>query len=474
MDVRESQRQSGLFLEQTRPQSASARWALGGNRMRVGRDPAADICIDDKRASWYHADLIRQGLAWLIVDAGSTNGTFVNGRRVHEATVVRPYDRIRVGDTELVVRHLVRDPGPLTAQGPLAGQAESPGALSARAWNRATKVILGAGALATAIAAVLALAVRFLPSPEHENVARFLTVQPLSQLPLNQYQRRTAAFGTQSDGRLGNGARLIAAVAGQSSPSAQADPSDEPTPSPTAGTPPPTASPQPSPTVSPGGTPAPTASPGGTASPATTSPTPTGSPAGLRAGQILSPPPPGISPKGEHRIGTDLVRVVAGEDPTLDLTHHCPECADRLLHLGALDPAGDNRPLQQAGATIASVLQDSQSVPASPGTGSQGTGGSGKRVPLGELVSVNMELAGLQGQPVFLSWSIFQESGQNRLFGRWLSNFVAYRLEATTEDDTGTLEMWIPLPKPPGPYFIRVSLSTDGASLTSMDSGPFA
>jgi hypothetical protein len=34
--------------------------------------------------------------------------------------------------------------------------------------------------------------------------------------------------------------------------------------------------------------------------------------------------------------------------------------------------------------------------------------------------------------------------------------------------------MWIPLPKPPGPHFIRVSLSSDGASLTSMDSGPFA
>ena len=175
---------------------------------------------------------------------------------------------------------------------------------------------------------------------------------------------------------------------------------------------------------------------------------------------------------GESRVGAELVRVVAGEDPGLDLAH-CPECSDRFLHVGALDANGYNRPLQKAAATIASVLRDSQSVLASAGPGSQGTGGRSKRVPLGELVSVNMELTGLQGQPVFLSWSIFQENGRTRLFGNWLNSFVAYRLEATTEDDTGTLEMWIPLPKPPGPYFIRVSLSTDGASLTSMDSGPF-
>jgi hypothetical protein len=74
-----------------------------------------------------------------------------------------------------------------------------------------------------------------------------------------------------------------------------------------------------------------------------------------------------------------------------------------------------------------------------------------------------------------LSWSIFQEGGsQNHLPENWLGNFVAYRLEATTNDDTGTLEMWIPLPKQPGPYFVRLTMTTtDGISLASMDSSPF-
>lgn len=471
MDVRESQRQSGLFLEQARPQSAPARWALDGNRMRIGRDPAADVFIDDKRTSWYHADLIRQGLAWLIVDAGSTNGTFVNGRRVHEATVVRPYDRIRVGDTELVVRHLARDPSPL------AGQAGPPGVLSVRAWNRVTKVILGAGALATAIAAVLALAVRFLPSPEHENVARFLSVQPLSQLPLNQYQQRSAAFGTQSAGRRGHGATLAAAVAGQSSsPSAQPNPTAEPTPSPSDATPLPTASPQPSPTVSPNETVSPvgTASPGETPSPGTTvSPTPTASPTASPPGRILALPAGGMSFQGALQYSNHTAYLIKVQDPGLNFVS-CTGCNLYILHVGATEQNGKNRSPSEAANVVANVLNDTQTVPAPARTGSQGAGHNARRQPLGELVSVNMELAGLQGQPVFLSWSIFQESGHNRLFGKWLSNFVAYRLEATTENDTGTLEMWIPLPKPPGPYFIRVSLSSDGASLTSMDSGPFA
>jgi hypothetical protein len=92
---------------------------------------------------------------------------------------------------------------------------------------------------------------------------------------------------------------------------------------------------------------------------------------------------------------------------------------------------------------------------------------------LGELVNVSLELTGLRNRPVFLSWSIFQKGGHTNLFGKWLNNFVAYRLEATTNDDTGTLEMWIPLPRVPGPYFIHLSLTTGGASLASMNSDLF-
>jgi hypothetical protein len=112
--------------------------------------------------------------------------------------------------------------------------------------------------------------------------------------------------------------------------------------------------------------------------------------------------------------------------------------------------------------------------PGGGGSGNPGGGGSPKWQPLGELISVDMELVGLQGQPVVLSWSIFQKDGPSHLSAKWIGNFVAYRLDATTNDDTGTLEMWIPLPKQHGPYFVRLTLITGaGASLASMDSSLF-
>ena len=92
---------------------------------------------------------------------------------------------------------------------------------------------------------------------------------------------------------------------------------------------------------------------------------------------------------------------------------------------------------------------------------------------MGEFVSVDLELKGLRNRPVFLLWSIFQKGSQTNLFGKWLSNFVAYRLKATTDDDTGTVYIWAPLPKVPGPYYIHLSLTTGGAILGTGDSDTF-
>jgi hypothetical protein len=135
-------------------------------------------------------------------------------------------------------------------------------------------------------------------------------------------------------------------------------------------------------------------------------------------------------------------------------------------------------PAAVAANSIIGILGQTRTVSArSDGPSGAPSGPSGapsaQKDPLGELVSVNLELVGLRGQPVLLSWSIFQEGGHTNLFGTWLRDFVAYRLEATTNDDTSTLEMWIPLPKLPGPYFTHLSLTTDGAGLASVNSDVF-
>lgn len=90
-----------LFLRQRRPPSSSA-WELTGDRLTIGREASSDIVVNDPIVSRHHADLVRDGQNWSIIDAGSANGTSVNGSGVRQ-TALQPGDCIEIGDTELVV-----------------------------------------------------------------------------------------------------------------------------------------------------------------------------------------------------------------------------------------------------------------------------------------------------------------------------------------------------------------------------------
>jgi len=54
---------------------------LDRDRLVLGRDPTADITIDDQVVSRRHAELRRSGGGYEIVDLGSTNGLAANGQR---------------------------------------------------------------------------------------------------------------------------------------------------------------------------------------------------------------------------------------------------------------------------------------------------------------------------------------------------------------------------------------------------------
>jgi hypothetical protein len=92
---------------------------------------------------------------------------------------------------------------------------------------------------------------------------------------------------------------------------------------------------------------------------------------------------------------------------------------------------------------------------------------------LGVLVIADVELSGLRGKQVLLSWSIFQQEGGGRLFGKWLATNPTYVLVAGTDKDTTTVRMWVPLPKAPGPYIVHLDLTTEGSYLGSIESDPF-
>lgn len=63
----------------------------------IGRDPGVDLVITDADVSARHASLTPLDAGFAIEDLGSTNGTFVNGRRLAAAQEIRAGDRIQLG-----------------------------------------------------------------------------------------------------------------------------------------------------------------------------------------------------------------------------------------------------------------------------------------------------------------------------------------------------------------------------------------
>lgn len=61
------------------------------------------LAITDEFASNQHARFqIAHGL-WYVKDLGSTNGTWLNGRRIHAAQRVKKGDKIKIGHTVMIV-----------------------------------------------------------------------------------------------------------------------------------------------------------------------------------------------------------------------------------------------------------------------------------------------------------------------------------------------------------------------------------
>jgi len=64
----------------------------------IGREAGNDIIINDAQVSRHHARLTLQGNAYILEDLGSTNGSFVNGRRVTGPVALSAGDMVGLGD----------------------------------------------------------------------------------------------------------------------------------------------------------------------------------------------------------------------------------------------------------------------------------------------------------------------------------------------------------------------------------------
>ena len=75
-------------------------------QVTIGRGPSCDVGLPwDSEVSRVHAELVRVGDDWAVVDDGlSTNGTFVGGERVERRRRLHDGDELRCGDTLLRFR----------------------------------------------------------------------------------------------------------------------------------------------------------------------------------------------------------------------------------------------------------------------------------------------------------------------------------------------------------------------------------
>ncbi|WP_237208425.1 FhaA domain-containing protein [Rothia nasimurium] len=74
----------------------------------LGRGSNADITLDDSGVSRRHLEIVEQDGTYLAVDLGSTNGSYVNGQRLHGRAEIKSGTVLEMGSARIVFRLMVR------------------------------------------------------------------------------------------------------------------------------------------------------------------------------------------------------------------------------------------------------------------------------------------------------------------------------------------------------------------------------
>jgi hypothetical protein len=315
-----------------------------------------------------------------------------------------------------------------------------------RGWALVSGAILAAGAVASAITAILGL-VR--PDPDVVDRAEITFIDLIPAVPLSQYEQRTGggprSLGEGSDLTLAAHVVRLAATGDPTDPSTPSvSPEETPEESPASPTEPasesPSESPEPSPTVSP--TASPTEPPDG-----------------------IVTEPPFAFPLGAFRY-EDVVAEVRELAPLLELPDNPDgEAAQYVFNLMVTDVDDEGEPLPPAEAArrLVRVLGETRTVRTPQGT----------LDPLGVVVFANVELEGLRGRELGVFWEVWSRDGGTQLYDRWLDQVPVSRITAQRDTDAGSLRFWVPMPKAPGQYVVNVILREGDSTLVARPSDPF-
>ncbi len=94
---------SGAVLAVLREGRAIPALELSDRPALLGRDPGCDLVLPDAQVSWHHAHVRVVDGRVLVRDLGSSNGTWVAGRRIQGEVEVRPGQPVRLGPAIEVV-----------------------------------------------------------------------------------------------------------------------------------------------------------------------------------------------------------------------------------------------------------------------------------------------------------------------------------------------------------------------------------
>ena len=313
-----------------------------------------------------------------------------------------------------------------------------------RAWGRAWAAlltlkgaVLSAGALAVAVAAIAAL----IPRTEPLEV-RFTSMQVSRALvPASQFRATEASFapGPRALGRWhGDQVRLVAqpalvttSPASSGSGTVSDPPSESPTESPSLSEPSPTPSPSETPSLSPSATP---------------------------SGGLTDSPTPGPAWRPARHLADVLNRA---RDAGVKIDPAPPSVPMRSMLRGqTVNADGTVVPPEEAVRRLVEVLSDVRKTPVS-------AKGQRKSEPLGVTVRANVQLEHAKGRSVRIFWELSDAAdGQiQALSSTWLRGHAAYRVVATSDRDSGSFKIWVPVPVRKGDYLLTLYARTKGGGL---------
>jgi pSer/pThr/pTyr-binding forkhead associated (FHA) protein len=84
------------------------RFRVERSSVQIGRGAHNDIRIPDESISASHATLVQIGGQWRLLDLGSKNGSYVDGRRVRSETIIEGAAELRFGNVKLLLRPIAR------------------------------------------------------------------------------------------------------------------------------------------------------------------------------------------------------------------------------------------------------------------------------------------------------------------------------------------------------------------------------